>query len=558
MNFDTWLKVLITLAYACFIAFVPEMPSYYTFTVNCIGFSVTLTATILLIWFLVTRPTANINVLNRMVALYGISLLLGTLRTFSMSVYACFWNSDLQKRVKEYPMSTTLFMSLRWSLILSSFVIFSISAGRLLLFVKPVVFQEVPPNIGALVVFIVAVLASFVDMTYTWVFSTRNVSLEKSMHMVVFKAEMGIKQDLVEYDKANYGRNSTVETTEEKEPYYFLPMMQILIFGSLGLEITKVVYAITKEYIKLKKANRVKHQVNSPVVIQTQPPLLKNAMLVRSTEFVKEPKLDSKINRENTSDEENTEKATTETQQVGSASTTLYPNCSSNGTTINIKEAENQASGAAILVQAKILPSKDINLQKAIHVKPKENLAVVLQARNIILGNQQSKSVPNRCQDKQALPFFEIEKYEPIEEESSEQTEVETFELITEDTSQQIEEDANTNKQLNTLKLSVIGGSASQVSAENGSSNLDKKSIKKLKDIIRQLCMRTASLVTVFGLVGVISMVVSSFTYSSFSGSVVIQITMCRLVSYLLVVLLIFFDKDIFDFLKQKCHISSA
>ncbi len=217
-------------------------------------------------------------------------------------------------------MSTTLFMSLRWSLILSSVVIFSISAGRLLLFVKPVVFQEVPPNKGALVVFIVAVLASFVDMTYTWVFSTRNVSLEKSMHMVVFKAEMGIKQDLVEYDKANYGRNSTVETTEEKEPYYFLPMMQILIFGSIGLEITKVVYAITKEYIKLKKANRVKHQVNSPVVIQPPPPLLKNAMLVRSTEFVKEPKLDSKINRENTSDEENTEKATTETQQVASAS----------------------------------------------------------------------------------------------------------------------------------------------------------------------------------------------------------------------------------------------
>ena len=453
-------------------------------------------------------------------------------------------------------MSTTLFMSLRWSLILSSFVIFSISAGRLLLFVKPVVFQEVPPNIGALVVFIVAVLASFVDMTYTWVFSTRNVSLEKSMHMVVFKAEMGIKQDLVEYDKANYGRNSTVETTEEKEPYYFLPMMQILIFGSIGLEITKVVYAITKEYIKLKKVNRVKHQVNSPVVIQ--PPLLKNAVLVRSTEFVKEPKLDSKINRENTSDEENTEKATTETQQVASASTTLYPNCSSNDTTINIKEAENQASGAAILVQAKILPSKDINLQKAIYVKPKENLAVVLQAKNLILGNQQSKSVPNRCQDKQALPFFEIEKYEPIEEESSEQTEVETFELITEDTSQQIEEDANTDKQLNTLELSVIGGSISQVSAENGSSNLDKKSIKKLKDIIRQLCMRTASLVTVFGLVGVISMVVSSFTYSSFSGSVVIQITMCRLVSYLLIVLLIFFDKDIFEFFKQKCHISSA
>ena len=535
------------------------MPSYYTFTVNCIGFSVTLTATILLIWFLVTRPTANVNVLNRMVALYGISLLLGTLRTFSMSVYACFWNSGLQELVKEYPMSTTLFMSLRWSLILSCTVIFSISAGRLLLFVKPVVFQEVSPNIGALVVFIVAMLASLVDMTYTWVFSSRNVSLEKSMHMVVFKAEMGIQQDLVEYDIPNFGRNSTVETAEEKEPYYFLPLMQILIFGSIGLEITKVVYAFTKEYNKLKKANRVKHQVKSPGVIQPQPPLF--SIQEESTESVNQPKLNSKVNIENTSDKEGTKRATTEARQVASASSTFHPNCSSNGTRINVKEAENKASDATILVQAKMLPPEDINLQKAIHGKLKENPAVVLQTRHLNLGKQLSASVPNRYPDKQAcgsLPFFEIEKYDPIDEESSEQTEVETFELITEDTSQHVEEDANTNKQLNTFKLSAIGGPASQVSAENGSSNLDKKSLKKLKDIIRQLCMRTASLVTVFGLVGVISMVVSSFTYSSFSSSVVIQITMCRLVSYFLVVLLIFFDKDIFEFFMQKFHISSA
>ena len=91
-----------------------------------------------------------------------------------------------------------------------------------------------------------------------------------------------------------------------------------------------------------------------------------------------------------------------------------------------------------------------------------------------------------------------------------------------------------------------------KASTNTSVTNLDLKSMKKLKELVRALCLRTSNFVYVFGLIGVISLVVSSYTYSFSPWSVVVQITACRLVSYLLVVLLIFFDKDIYQFSREK------
>jgi len=407
MDIRAWGKIIMILIYACLISFVPEMPNSYTFLVNCLGLTLTLFGTILLIWFLTTRQPAQRNLLNRILTLFAVALLLGTFRTFLLSIPACFWNSELKVFVENHPLVTAGFLSLRCFVLLSTTLPCALSAGRLLLYVKPVLFQKVDPITGVGVIGSAAVIICMVDITYTLTFFSDMVSLDESMLMVVFKAEMGIEEKVVKPRQ-----NTTLEEITERNPYDFLPLIQLMVLGSVGLEIVKVVYAFTKEYIKLKKATRV---------------------LPRASGFQ---------------------------AQLPSTAVRLRI----------LKREQN-------MFRSESFPSMSRNL------------------------NERRTSLPQLGQRKK-------------------------------------------EKQ---VKICV-----DQASTNTSATNLDRKSMKKLRELVRALCLRTANFVYAFGLIGIISLVVSSFTYSFSPWSVVVQITACRLVSYLLLVLLIFFDKDIYQFFREK------
>ena len=57
MSLKTWIKI--TFAYTSLVTFVPEMPSIYTFCINCLGFCITISASAIPIHFLNTRPPAQ-------------------------------------------------------------------------------------------------------------------------------------------------------------------------------------------------------------------------------------------------------------------------------------------------------------------------------------------------------------------------------------------------------------------------------------------------------------------------------------------------------------------
>lgn len=408
MDIQAWGKIIMILIYTCLISFVPEMPNYYTFLVNCLGLTLTLFGTILLIWFLTTRPPSQRNLLNRILTLFAMALLLGTFRTFLLSIPACFWNSEFKEFVENHPLVTAGFLSLRCFVLLSTTLVCALSAGRLLLFVKPVLFQKIDPVTGVSVIGSTAVIICMVDITYTLTFFSDMVSLDESMLMVVFKAEMGIEEKAVKPRL-----NTTLEEIMERNPYNFLPLIQLTVLGAVGLEITKVVYAFTKEYVKLKKATRV---------------------LPRASRF--------------------------QPQQ----------------------------------------PTTTVRLQ------------ILRREQNMFRSESFPSMSQNLTERRTSLPQLGQRK-----------------------------------KERKQVKICV-----DQASTNTSATNLDRKSMKKLKELVRALCLRTANFVYVFGLIGIVSLVVSSFTYSFSPWSVVVQITACRLVSYLLVVLLIFFDKDIYQFLREK------
>jgi len=131
MNLKTWLKCFCMIAYFCLIVLVPSMPSYYTFFINTIGFTLTILASLLLLLFLNSRPLAQKNLLHRVLVLSIIVTLLGTTWHFLMSFVACFFNSQLSQLVNAHPKLSFSLLSTRWYILQGMTAWGGLSAGRL-------------------------------------------------------------------------------------------------------------------------------------------------------------------------------------------------------------------------------------------------------------------------------------------------------------------------------------------------------------------------------------------------------------------------------------------
>ncbi len=130
--YATTLKTLAFFTYACLIVFTPKMPSYYTFSINTLGFTVTGFATYVLLHFLNTRPVQQKNLLNRLLVLLVSLSFLTTIRSYLLSVTACWFNEHLKEFVEAYPGLCISCMPLKHYSLAVSCGFFSFSAGRLL------------------------------------------------------------------------------------------------------------------------------------------------------------------------------------------------------------------------------------------------------------------------------------------------------------------------------------------------------------------------------------------------------------------------------------------
>ena len=116
MNSKRLVKVLILLSFTCLIVSVPPMPNLYTFIINCLGYTVSVGGSAVLIYFLCTRPTAQKYVLNRLLILCSIIIQILSRRFIVVSFASCFWNSQLLTIVETNPRLVT-FMTYRYLII---------------------------------------------------------------------------------------------------------------------------------------------------------------------------------------------------------------------------------------------------------------------------------------------------------------------------------------------------------------------------------------------------------------------------------------------------------
>ena len=264
MSLKTWIKVTCVFAYMCLVAFVPEMPSIYTLCISCLGFCLTISASVILIHFLNTRPPAQKNLLNRILVLLTGVLNLGTVRCFLVSVLAYFWNSELKAVTDAYPAIIAGIFSVRFYTIMEIIVICILSTGRLLLFSNPAIFNNLAPfaTPGAVFAGLLALGISALDMVLLSFMCSENPN---TWMLFIFKSEAGINNiqnnvmnNTTRIIEDDHYANNTTRIIEDDQLCSLPPTIYIVITSTMILETSTMVYIFIKEYKKLRR-NKVSH-----------------------------------------------------------------------------------------------------------------------------------------------------------------------------------------------------------------------------------------------------------------------------------------------------------
>ena len=253
-----WARVALAL-YCCAVVTAPPMPSYYGFAVNTVGFLVTGLATVNLIKDLNKHQKSPTN---RIFLLYlsGSLLLLG--RTYILSIPACWFNSTLSTFYRKHPiLSISLFSTRPYSLLQVGLGC-TLSAARLLLFVSPATFQNATNRpISMILSGSISILIVVLDYIFSAVHCniySKGFEVDKMVMSSILREELGIQ---------NVDTNRTcLRTTDDKhqaeegtesEVCKTFPSFAIIIIICLLLEFIKMVIAIKKEMLKLKRKNKV-------------------------------------------------------------------------------------------------------------------------------------------------------------------------------------------------------------------------------------------------------------------------------------------------------------
>ena len=238
--------------------FVPTMPSYYTFCINTIGFTITTFSCVFLIQFLNTRPTQHKNILNRILALSVIIHLFGETQNFIMSLIACFFTSNISKLADMYPLITLLFLSSRNIVIAALCSMCCLSAGRLLLFTNPVFFISLNSYTGVLLTGVMSILGITADHLCRWLTCSTD-QLKKHMAIKIFKAGIGIQTETSSNHTVTSHQNNNntqpKDNTDENQ-CTDIPILKIGAACFLFLEASKLVYTIAKEYYQHRKESK--------------------------------------------------------------------------------------------------------------------------------------------------------------------------------------------------------------------------------------------------------------------------------------------------------------
>ena len=233
---------------------MPQMSSYYNFAVSTVGYISTMTASVLIIQFLNSRPPDQINLLNRLLALLLLAAALAATRCYFLTNIACWANQELAQFVENHQLFSSTVLSLNTYSAICASCFLALCGGRLLLFACPQLYVRLPPRVTAFIVGSVSVSISILNnVNYT----TCTHFADSKSHALLnhVREELGIVKSIVSLNKTSVG-NLTAETHEKVG--CLLPTNGILLVIAIVLEIVKTVISVLREYKKqIKKSNLI-------------------------------------------------------------------------------------------------------------------------------------------------------------------------------------------------------------------------------------------------------------------------------------------------------------
>ena len=285
MNCETSTKIICVLMHSCVVLIVPPIPNLYTFIIDCLAYTVTIAASVFVIY---TRPSSQKNILNKILILTVAAIILKCTRDILMAFIACFLTSELAEFIDTNPRMVYL-LAIRYYLILKLGMAGWLSAGRLLLFTNLLLFHRLNPTRGAMVAVLITFSIGYIDFIYMSVVCADN--LKNSKIWLNFMTDTGITNMSVENQTSK--RNVTIEGEESSNLCYQVPTIQLLLVCDLLMEVSRIVYLTLKEY---KKKNAKVGPIPSISMKKLPLPGIHDLNVAISTVELRENKHSSSVN----------------------------------------------------------------------------------------------------------------------------------------------------------------------------------------------------------------------------------------------------------------------
>ena len=498
----TLLKILCIIVYTGLLVLVPDMPNIYTFIINCLGLLLTLPTSALLLSFLNSRPPANKNLINRILALLILILGLAAIRSWFMSFMACFWNPQIRQMVAMYPAISVGLFSIRVSVISVMVAACALSCGRLLLVTYPVVFHKIKPSIGVIPAGALVIILNVLDYTYTTIMCYENNRYTSTMY--IFKVEMGIME--------SKEHNVTLPSPSfpDEELCQIIPFFKMLVISFVLLETARVIFMIGKEYLKMRRS-----------ICQVQPTVLKQV----------------NDNQAKTSSSNSAPRR----QQVLRRSESFPPR-DQHRILLPFKRQPLQDTAPNTVVMDTVgvqnYPSLSDNnrRQQILH----HTESIPLSGQHRILLPHRRQPVQDTDLNSVVMDILGVQNSPNSSDDNIRQQVLQHTESIPSCGQHRI---LSPHRRLS-VQETVVMDIAGDQNPPNPSRNTGRaaENIVLAKEVITKQCMRTASIITAFTFVG--------FCFSLFriQWSAVALLTVFRLTVYNLVILLVLFDKDVLSY----------
>ena len=241
------MKALILVGYLVLIQTTPPLPNYYSFCIDTLGSTLSITACALLLNFLNSQPPAQKNLLNRLLAWFTSILILGTVRDISMSFTTCFFHENLQEFLDMYPSLAGSFLSMRLTGVLASAACYFLSAGRLLLFTNPAYFHSLNPIRGMIIAILGSLIVGLFDLALNWITCYARTDSPINGIVLHFQAELGLSSITKgENYTTSIKDKSLKESDNEDNTCFMFPTVGACLLLAVLMELARLIFVLIK------------------------------------------------------------------------------------------------------------------------------------------------------------------------------------------------------------------------------------------------------------------------------------------------------------------------